>query len=142
MKMSHGIEWVTYELKMCRWRRQSFCGTRARVSAGDCHWKKRKTAAEKQWFRCLEIRHDGDCGACERELWRAVKQVAWAMLKTMPDGLRRGKDSGLMRTDGECEGTGGNGPVFRLILKKFVPVHARASIFGVRGRDGEIAFYP
>jgi len=64
-----------------------------------------------------------------------------AMLKTCRMGYD-GKGQWLLRTAEDVEKARLELPEVPLILEKFVPFTRELSILGVRGRSGEIAFYP
>jgi 5-(carboxyamino)imidazole ribonucleotide synthase len=71
-----------------------------------------------------------------------VKQVGLpAMLKTCRMGYD-GKGQWLLRTAEDVESARAELPDVPLILERFVPFTRELSILGVRGRGGDIAFYP
>jgi 5-(carboxyamino)imidazole ribonucleotide synthase len=98
---------------------------------------------EKRLFRRLEIPTTEFAEIAKREdLDPAVKQVGLpAMLKTCRMGYD-GKGQWLLRTTEDVEKARGELPDVPLILEKFIPFTRELSILGVRGRGGEIAFYP
>src|SRR3984957_1476562 len=94
-------------------------------------------------FRRLEIPATEFVEIAGREnLDAAVKQVGLpSMLKTCRMGYD-GKGQWLLRTAEDVEKARTELPDVPLILERFVPFTRELSILGVRGRSGEIAFYP
>lgn len=80
------------------------------------------------------------------ELASAVKDVgAPCVVKTVRDGYD-GKGQAVVRSEGDVErawaavGAGKGGA--NLVVEEFVRFEREVSVVGVRGRDGEMAFYP
>ena len=143
-KFSHGLEVVTYEFENVPVTAAKFLAERVpvyppAVALEDAQERLR----EKRLFRKLDIPATEFAEVAKREdLNAAVKQVGLpAMLKTCRMGYD-GKGQWLLRTEEDVKKTRAELPDVPLILEKFVPFTRELSILGVRGRGGEIAFYP
>jgi 5-(carboxyamino)imidazole ribonucleotide synthase len=143
-KFSHGLEVVTYEFENVPVAAAKFLAERVPVyPAADALEEAQERLREKRLFRRLEIPTTEFAEIAKREdLDAAVKQVGLpAMLKTCRMGYD-GKGQWLLRTAEDVEQARAALPDCPLILEKFVPFARELSILGVRGRSGEIAFYP
>ncbi len=143
-KFSHGLEVVTYEFENVPVAAAKFLAERVQVypSAGALE-EAQDRLREKRLFRNLgipttefaEVLKHGDLDA-------AVERVGLpGMLKTCRMGYD-GKGQWLLGTSADVEKVRPELPDVPLILEKFVPFQRELSILGVRGRSGEIAFYP
>jgi 5-(carboxyamino)imidazole ribonucleotide synthase len=143
-KFSHGLEVVTYEFENVPVAAAKFLAERVPVYPPAVALEEaQERLREKRLFRRLEIptTEFAEIATCE-DLDTAVKQVGLpAMLKTCRMGYD-GKGQWLLRTAEDVEKTRRELPDVPLILEKFVPFTRELSILGVRGRGGEIAFYP
>jgi 5-(carboxyamino)imidazole ribonucleotide synthase len=143
-KFSHGLEVVTYEFenvpvaaaKLLAERLPVFPPALALEEAQD-------RLREKRLFRRLDIPTTEFAEIAKRgELDAAVRQIGLpAMLKTCRMGYD-GKGQWLLQSPEDVENSRAELPDVPLILEKFVPFTRELSILGVRGRSGEIAFYP
>jgi len=143
-KFSHGLEVVTYEFENVPVAAAKFLAERVPVyPAADALEEAQERLREKRLFRRLEIPTTEFAEiATRKDLDAAVKQVGLpAMLKTCRMGYD-GKGQWLLRTAEDVEKARAEFPDVPLILEKFVPFARELSILGVRGRSGEIAFYP
>jgi len=143
-KFSHGLEVVTYEFENVPVAAAKFLAERVPVyPSADALEEAQERLREKRLFRRLEIPTTEFAEIAKGEgLDAAVKQVGLpAMLKTCRMGYD-GKGQWLLRTDDDVEKARAEMPDVPLILEKFVPFSRELSILGVRGRGGEIAFYP
>ena len=143
-KFSHGLEVVTYEFENVPVAAAKFLAERVPVyPSADALEEAQERLREKRLFRRLEIPTTEFAEIAKREgLDAAVNQVGLpAMLKTCRMGYD-GKGQWLLRTDDDVEKARAEMPDVPLILEKFVPFSRELSILGVRGRGGEIAFYP
>ena len=143
-KFSHGLEVVTYEFENVPVAAAKFLAERVPVyPAADALEEAQERLREKRLFRGLEIPTTEFAEiATRKDLDAAVKQVGLpAMLKTCRMGYD-GKGQWLLRTAEDVEKARAEFPDVPLILEKFVPFARELSILGVRGRSGEIAFYP
>jgi 5-(carboxyamino)imidazole ribonucleotide synthase len=143
-KFSHGLEVVTYEFENVPVAAANFLAERVPVYPPAAALEEAQDRLrEKRLFRRLEIPTTEFAGIAGREnLDAAVKQVGLpAMLKTCRMGYD-GKGQWLLRTAEDVEKARPELPDVPLILEKFVPFTRELSILGVRGRSGEIAFYP
>jgi 5-(carboxyamino)imidazole ribonucleotide synthase len=143
-KFSHGLEVVTYEFENVPVAAAKFLAERVPVyPAADALEEAQERLREKRLFRRLEIPTTEFAEIAKREdLDAAVEQVGLpAMLKTCRMGYD-GKGQWLLRTPEDVEKARAELPHVPLILEKFVPFARELSILGVRGRDGNIAFYP
>jgi 5-(carboxyamino)imidazole ribonucleotide synthase len=143
-KFSHGLEVVTYEFENVPVAAAKFLAERVPVyPSADALEEAQERLREKRLFRRLEIPTTEFAEIAKREdLDAAVEQVGLpAMLKTCRMGYD-GKGQWLLRTAEDVEKARAELPDVPLILEKFVPFARELSILGVRGRGGEIAFYP
>ncbi len=143
-KFSHGLEVVTYEFENVPVAAAKFLAERVPVyPAAVALEEAQDRLREKRLFHRLEIPTTEFAEIAKREdLDAAVKQVGLpAMLKTCRMGYD-GKGQWLLRTAEDAEKARADLPEVPLILEKFVPFTRELSILGVRGRSGEIAFYP
>ena len=143
-KFSHGLEVVTYEFENVPVAAANFLAERVPVYPPAAALEEaQERLREKRMFRRLEIPTTEFAEIVKREdLDAAVKQVGLpAMLKTCRMGYD-GKGQWLLRTAEDVEKARLELPAVPLILEKFVPFTRELSILAVRGRSGEIAFYP
>jgi len=143
-KFSHGLQVVTYEFENVPVAAAKFLGERVPVYPPAAALEEAQDRLrEKRLFRRLEIPTTEFAEIAKREeLDAAVKQVGLpAMLKTCRMGYD-GKGQWLLRTAEDMEKARTELPEVPLILEKFVPFARELSILGVRGRGGEVAFYP
>jgi 5-(carboxyamino)imidazole ribonucleotide synthase len=143
-KFSHGLEVVTYEFENVPVTAAKFLAERVPVYPPTVALEEaQERLREKRLFRRLEIPTTEFAEVAKRsDLEAAVKQVGLpAMLKTCRMGYD-GKGQWLLRTVEDVEKARPELPDVPLILEKFVPFTRELSILGVRGRNGEIAFYP
>jgi 5-(carboxyamino)imidazole ribonucleotide synthase len=143
-KFSHGLEVVTYEIENMPVAAAKFLAERVPVYPPTVALEEaQERLREKRLFRRLEIPTTEFAEVAKRsDLEAAVKQVGLPeMLKTCRMGYD-GKGQWLLRTAEEVEKARPELPDVPLILEKFVPFARELSILGVRGRNGEIAFYP
>jgi 5-(carboxyamino)imidazole ribonucleotide synthase len=143
-KFSHGLEVVTYEFENVPVAAAKFLAERVPVYPPEVALEEaQERLREKRLFRRLEIPTTEFAEVAKREdLDAAVKQVGLpAMLKTCRMGYD-GKGQWLLRTADDVEKARLELPGVPLILEKFVPFTREFSILGVRGRNGDIAFYP
>jgi len=143
-KFSHGLEVVTYEFENVPVTAAKFLAERVLVYPPAAALEDaQERLREKRLFRKLDIPATEFAEVAKREdLNAAVKQVGLpAMLKTCRMGYD-GKGQWLLRTAEDVKKTRAELPDVPLILEKFVPFTRELSILGVRGRGGEIAFYP
>jgi 5-(carboxyamino)imidazole ribonucleotide synthase len=143
-KFSHGLEVVTYEFENVAVAAAKFLAERVPVyPPTEALEEAQERLREKRLFRRLEIPTTEFAEIATREdLDAAVEQVGLpAMLKTCRMGYD-GKGQWLLRTAEDVEKARVELPDVPLILEKFVPFTREVSILGVRGRGGEIAFYP
>jgi 5-(carboxyamino)imidazole ribonucleotide synthase len=142
-KFSHGLRVVTYEFENVPVAAAKFLAERVPVYPPEIALEEAQDRLrEKQLFRRLEIPTTEfvEIAKCE-DLDAAVKQVGLpTMLKTCRMGYD-GKGQWLLRTADDVEKARAEMPGVPLILEKFVPFTRELSILGVRGRNGEIAFY-
>jgi len=143
-KFSHGLEVVTYEFENVPVAAAKFLAERVPVYPPTVALEEaQERLREKRLFRRLEIPTTEFAEVAKREdLDAAVRQVGLpAMLKTCRMGYD-GKGQWLLRTAEDVEKARLELPEVPLILEKFVPFTREVSILGVRGRSGEIVFYP
>ncbi|HEV2103479.1 MAG TPA: 5-(carboxyamino)imidazole ribonucleotide synthase [Candidatus Acidoferrum sp.] len=143
-KFSHGLEVVTYEFENVPVAAAKFLAERVPVYPPAVALEEaQERLREKRLFRGLEIPTTEFAEISKREdLDAAVRQVGLpAMLKTCRMGYD-GKGQWLLRTAEDVEKARPELPDVQLILERFVPFTRELSILGVRGRGGEIAFYP
>ena len=140
-KFSHGLQVATYEFENVPVAAAKFLAERVPVYPPTAALEEaQERLREKRLFRRLEIPTTEFAEVATREeLDAAVKQIGLpAMLKTCQMGYD-GKGQWLLRT---TEDVAKARPELPLILEKFIPFTRELSILGVRGRSGEIAFYP
>jgi 5-(carboxyamino)imidazole ribonucleotide synthase len=143
-KFSHGLEVVTYEFENVPVAAAKFLAERVPVyPAAAALEQAQDRLREKRLFRRLKIPTTEFTEITRREeLDAGVKQIGLpAMLKTCRMGYD-GKGQWLLRTAEDLEKASHELPEVPLILEKFVPFTRELSILGVRGRGGEIAYYP
>lgn len=143
-KFSHGLEVVTYEFENVPVAAAKFLAERVPVyPPAEALEEAQERLREKRMFRRLEIPTTEFAEIVKpEELDAAVKQIGLpAMLKTCRMGYD-GKGQWLLRTAEDVEKARAELPEVSLILEKFVPFARELSILGVRGRGGEVAFYP
>ncbi len=143
-KFSHGLEVVTYEFENVPVAAAKFLAERVPVYPPAIALEEAQDRLrEKRLFRKLDIPTTEFAEVAERkDLDAALKQVALpAMLKTCRLGYD-GKGQWLLRTAEDVERARPELPRVPLILEKFVAFTRELSILGVRGRNGDIAFYP
>ena len=143
-KFSHGLEVVTYEFENVPVTAAKFLAERVPVYPPAVALEEaQERLREKRLFRTLDIPTTEFAEIASREdLDAAVNQVGLpAMLKTCRMGYD-GKGQWLLRTAEDVEKARAELPDVPLILERFVPFTRELSILGVRGREGEIAFYP
>ena len=143
-KFSHGLKVVTYEFENVPVAAAKFLAERVPVYPPSVALEEAQDRLrEKRLFRRLEIPATEFAEISKREdLDAAVRQVGLPlMLKTCRMGYD-GKGQWLLRTVEDVEKARRELPDVPLILEKFVPFTRELSILGVRGRGGEIAFYP
>jgi 5-(carboxyamino)imidazole ribonucleotide synthase len=143
-KFSHGLEVVTYEFENVPVTAAKFLAERVPVYPPAAALEEaQERLREKRMFRRLEIPTTEFAEIEKREeLDAAVKQVGLpAMLKTCRMGYD-GKGQWLLQTREDVEKARPELPEVPLILEKFVPFTRELSILGVRGRSGEVGFYP
>ena len=143
-KFSHGLEVVTYEFENVPVAAAKFLAERVPVYPPAAALEEaQERLREKRMFRRLEIPATEFAEIARRgDLDAAVKQVRLpAMLKTCRMGYD-GKGQWLLRTAEDVEKVRTELPDAPLILERFVPFTRELSILAVRGRSGEIAFYP
>jgi 5-(carboxyamino)imidazole ribonucleotide synthase len=143
-KFSHGLEVVTYEFENVPVAAANFLAERVPVYPPAAALEEaQERLREKRLFRRLEIPTTEFAEIPGREnLDAVVKQIGLpAMLKTCRMGYD-GKGQWLLRTAEDVQKARPELPDVPLILEKFVPFTRELSILGVRGRSGEIAFYP
>jgi 5-(carboxyamino)imidazole ribonucleotide synthase len=143
-KFSNGLEVVTYEFENVPLTAAKFLAERVPVYPPTAALEEAQDRLrEKRLFRKLDIATTEFALVTRRdELDAALKQVGLpAVLKTCRMGYD-GKGQWLLRTVEDVEKGRPELSAVPLILEKFVPFTRELSILGVRGRGGEIAFYP
>ena len=143
-KFAHGLEVVTYEFENVPVAAAKFLAERVPVYPPTAALEEAQDRLrEKRLFRRLEIPTTEFAEvATRKDLDAAVMQLGLpAILKTCRMGYD-GKGQWLLRTAEDVEIARLELPVAPLILEKFVPFTREVSILGVRGRNGDIAFYP
>ena len=143
-KFSHGLEVATYEFENVPVAAAKFLEQRLPVYPPSAALEQAQDRLrEKRLFRKLgipvtefaEVAGAGDLDA-------AVKHVGLpAILKTCRMGYD-GKGQWLLRSATDVGAALPELPGVPMILEKFVPFTRELSVLGVRGRHGEIAFYP
>jgi 5-(carboxyamino)imidazole ribonucleotide synthase len=143
-KFSHGLEVVTYEFENVPVAAAKFLAERVPVYPPSIALEEAQDRLrEKNLFRKLGIPTTEFAAVANRkDLDAAVKLVGLpAVLKTCRMGYD-GKGQWLLRTAEDVENARPELPDVPMILEKFVPFTRELSILGVRGRGGEVAFYP
>jgi 5-(carboxyamino)imidazole ribonucleotide synthase len=143
-KFAHGLEVVTYEFENVPVAAAKFLAERVPVYPPALALEEAQDRLrEKRLFRKLGIPTTEFAEILKRaDLDAAVKQVGLpAVLKTCRMGYD-GKGQWLLRSAADVEKARPELPDMPLILEKFVPFQREVSILGVRGRGGEIGFYP
>jgi 5-(carboxyamino)imidazole ribonucleotide synthase len=143
-KFSHGLEVVTYEFENVPVAAAKFLAERVPVYPPAVALEEaQERLREKRLFRRLGIPTTEFAEIGKREdLDAAVRQVGLpSMLKTCRMGYD-GKGQWLLQTAEEVGKLRPELPDVPMILEKFVPFTRELSILGVRGRGGEMAFYP
>jgi 5-(carboxyamino)imidazole ribonucleotide synthase len=143
-KFAHGLEAVTYEFENVPVEAARFLAERVPVyPPATALETAQDRLREKRLFQKLGIATTEFASVTSREEFEAaVKQIGLpAVLKTCRLGYD-GKGQRLMRAREDVEKARLELPDVPLILEKFVPFTREVSILGVRGRTGEIAFYP
>ena len=143
-KFAHGLEAVTYEFENVPVEAARFLAERVPVyPPATALEAAQDRLREKRLFQKLGIATTEFASVTSREEFEAgVKQIGLpAVLKTRRMGYD-GKGQRLMRAREDVEKARLELPDVPLILEKFVPFTREVSILGVRGRTGEIAFYP
>jgi 5-(carboxyamino)imidazole ribonucleotide synthase len=143
-KFSHGLEVVTYEFENVPVAAAKFLAERVPVYPPSIALEEAQDRLrEKTLFHKLGIPTTEFAPVANRkDLDAAVKLVGLpAVLKTCRMGYD-GKGQWLLRTAEDVEKARPELLDVPLILEKFVPFTRELSILGVRGRSGEVAFYP
>jgi len=143
-KFAHGLEAVTYEFENVPVEAARFLAERVPVyPPATALEAAQDRLREKRLFQKLGIATTEFAPVTSREEFEAaVKQIGLpAVLKTCRLGYD-GKGQRLLRAREDVEKARLELPDVPLILEKFVPFTREVSILGVRGRTGEIAFYP
>jgi 5-(carboxyamino)imidazole ribonucleotide synthase len=143
-KFSHGLEVVTYEFENVPVAAAKFLAERVPVYPPAAALEEAQDRLrEKRLFRRLEIPTTEFAEVRKREdMDAAVKLVGLpTILKTCRMGYD-GKGQWLLRTAEDVEKARLELPDVPLILEKFVSFTREVSILGVRGRGGDVAFYP
>lgn len=143
-KFAHGLEVVTYEFENVPVQAARFLAERTAVFPPLAALEEAQDRLrEKRLFQKLGIPTTQFAEIAKREEFEeAVKQVGLpAILKTCQMGYD-GKGQRLLRRQEDVGSAGLELPEPPLILEKFVPFTREVSIIGVRGRTGEIVFYP
>ena len=143
-KFAHGLEVVTYEFENVPVQAARFLAERTAVFPPLAALEEAQDRLrEKRLFQKLGISTTEFVEIAKREEFEtAVKHVGLpAILKTCQMGYD-GKGQRLLRKREDVESAGFELQEPPLILEKFVPFTREVSIIGVRGRAGEIVFYP
>lgn len=143
-KFAHGLEVVTYEFENVPVRAARFLAERAPVFPPIAALEEAQNRLrEKRLFQKLGIATTEFAEIANREEFdTAIKEIGLpSILKTCQMGYD-GKGQRLLRTREDVESARLELQELPLILEKFVPFTREVSILGVRGRRGEIAFYP
>ena len=143
-KFAHGLEAVTYEFENVPVQAARFLAERVPVyPAAIALEEAQDRRREKRLFQRLGIPTTDSAEVAKRgDFDAAVKQVGLpSVLKTCRLGYD-GKGQWLLRTGEDVEKARQELPDVPLILEKFVAFTRELSILAVRGRSGEIAFYP
>jgi len=143
-RFSHGLEVVTYEFENVPVAAAKFLAERVLVYPPAVALEEAQDRIrEKTLFQKLGIPTTEFAEVAKHsDLDAAVEQVGLpAVLKTCRMGYD-GKGQWLLRTATDVEKARLELPDVPLILEKFVAFQRELSILGVRGRSGEIVFYP
>jgi 5-(carboxyamino)imidazole ribonucleotide synthase len=143
-RFANGLEVVTYEFENVPVAAARFLAGRVPVyPPANALEQAQDRLSEKKLFRKLGISTAEFSEISSRkELDAALKRITLpAVLKTRRLGYD-GKGQWLLRTEADATKARKEMPDVPLILEKFVPFTRELSMLGVRGRTGEIAFYP
>lgn len=143
-KFSNGLEVVTYEFENVPVEAVRFLAEHVPVYPPPAALEEAQDRVrEKQLFRKLGIATAEFAEVLSKDgLDSAIKQVGLpAVLKTCRMGYD-GKGQWVLRTPENVHKLGLELPETGMILEQFVPFDREISMLGVRGRTGEIAFYP
>jgi 5-(carboxyamino)imidazole ribonucleotide synthase len=143
-KFAHGLEVVTYEFENVPVQAARFLAERVPVYPSPAALEEAQDRRrEKHLFERLGIPTTEFVEIAKREeLDAAVEQIGLpAVLKTCRLGYD-GKGQWLLHARADVEKARTELPNAPLILEKFVAFTRELSILAVRGRTGEIAFYP
>lgn len=143
-KFSNGLEVVTYEFENVPVEAVRFLAEHVPVYPPPAALEEAQDRVrEKQLFRKLGIATAEFAEVPSRDaLDAAVAQIGLpAVLKTCRMGYD-GKGQWVLRTPENVHKLGPELPETGMILEQFVPFDREISMLGVRGRTGEIAFYP
>ena len=143
-KFAHGLEVVTYEFENVPVEAARFLAERAPVYPPAAALEAAQDRLrEKRLFQKLGIATTEFAEVAGREDFDAATERIGlpAILKTRRMGYD-GKGQNLLRTKEDVQKARLELPNVPLVLEKYVPFTRELSILGVRGRTGEIAFYP
>ena len=143
-KFAHGLEVVTYEFENVPVEAARFLAERAPVYPPAAALEAAQDRLrEKLLFQKLGIATTEFAEVSGREDFDAATERIGlpAILKTRRMGYD-GKGQNLLRTKEDVQKARLELPNVPLVLEKYVPFTRELSILGVRGRTGEIAFYP
>jgi 5-(carboxyamino)imidazole ribonucleotide synthase len=143
-KFANGLEVATYEFENVPVRTAEFLAARVPVYPPvEALREAQDRIREKALFQRLGIATTVYAEIGKREdLEPAVRTTGLpAILKTCRMGYD-GKGQWLLRTREDVQKARTEMPDTGLVLEKFVPFSREVSIVGVRGRTGEMAFYP
>jgi 5-(carboxyamino)imidazole ribonucleotide synthase len=143
-KFSNGLEVATYEFENVPVEAVRFLAEHVPVYPPPAALEEAQDRVrEKQLFRKLGIATAEFAEVLSKDgLDSAIKQVGLpAVLKTCRMGYD-GKGQWVLRTPENVHKLGLELPETGMILEQFVPFDREISMLGVRGRTGEIAFYP
>ena len=143
-KFAHGLEVVTYEFENVPVEAARFLAERAPVYPPAAALEAAQDRLrEKRLFQRLGIATTEFAEVDGREDFDAATERIGlpAILKTRRMGYD-GKGQNLLRTKEDVQKARLELPNVPSVLEKYVPFTRELSILGVRGRTGEIAFYP
>ena len=143
-KFAHGLEVVTFEFENVPVEAARFLAERAPVYPPAAALEAAQDRLrEKRLFQKLGIATTEFAEVAGREDFDAATERIGlpAILKTRRMGYD-GKGQNLLRTKEDVQKARLELPNVPLVLEKYVPFTRELSILGVRGRTGEIAFYP
>ena len=143
-KFAHGLEVVTYEFENVPVEAARFLAERAPVYPPAAALEAAQDRLrEKRLFQKLGIATTEFAEVDGREDFDAATERIGlpAILKTRRMGYD-GKGQNLLRTKEDVQKARLELPNVPSVLEKYVPFTRELSILGVRGRTGEIAFYP